>query len=184
MKKFILAGLLIMVTASTFAQFTLTPKGLVNSKDSTQNYLVLNFDGKDKAALYNSVLSYVNKTYNSPKFVTDKVENTSINIKAESGLIASYKISTLNYAKMSFSYIVNIDFKDGKIKFEVIDFKYTNSGSSALGFKLVGKNSGMRWGIWDDSLTLKHEWLKIGTEKFFNDYVNDLNNAVKNQDNW
>lgn len=191
MKLFALSLIASLIPLLSISQLKLTPRGLVDETDLSKEYIVIDFEGYSKADLYNSYKSYVLKSFNSPKHVVDEVENTSIRITGSSDkIIGSYKTSPLDKFSTSVgNYIVLSEFKDGRVKFSVLQIDWHNQGfGSGYDFVLVGdfKKLSSKRAIFNSSgeLDAKWEWLKNGTEKFFNDYIEAFSKEIKTQNDW
>ncbi len=124
MKKHFTLGLL-MITIFSFGQeavFKLT-------KDGFTDYVVIPFEGKSQSELYKKTLEWVSMTYKNPKeVILAQIENDYIRIEgfSENLFGANLGMGT-GKTWLSMKYQVEIFFKDGKYKFDVIDMeqKYT-----------------------------------------------------------
>jgi hypothetical protein len=117
----------IICTQSVFSQetdFTFTPKGLTD-------YVVVNCDSASQSKLYQKTLEWVAITYKNPKEVL-KYQSENEYIRIEGSSSDMYCINSLG-TKTCFNtlYVVEISFKDGKYKFDVISLQ---SYSSQLGW--------------------------------------------------
>ena len=124
MRKLILLLTLFTITLN-FAQDN---KFFQLDKNGISDFVVTEVPGKTKEELYNQTLNWINKTYKNPdKVILGKVENDYIRIEGYSDNI--YVLNTLGSENRTDSkYQIEISFKDGKYKFDVIELKYTASG--------------------------------------------------------
>lgn len=124
MRKLILLLTLFTITLN-FAQDN---KFFQLDKNGISDFVVTEVPGKTKEELYNQTLNWINKTYKNPdKVILGKVENDYIRIEGYSDNI--YVLNTLGSENRTDSkYQIEISFKDGKYKFDVIELKYIASG--------------------------------------------------------
>ena len=118
MKKLLL--LLILVSGFAFSQetqFKLSQAGFTD-------FVVTNKDGKTASELYTKTLEWVNRNYKNPeKVILGKVENEYIRIEGSANSL--YVLNALGSENPTDSkYQIEISFKDGKYKFDVIEVKY------------------------------------------------------------
>lgn len=107
MKKIIL---ILLIGFSGLAQedkFTFSKKGFTD-------FVVVNCEGKTKEELYKKTLDWINTIYNTPKeVIKGQIENEYIRIEgAEKSLGVNYQPA---------KYMIEISFKDGKYKFDVLN---------------------------------------------------------------
>ncbi|HEY5592352.1 MAG TPA: DUF4468 domain-containing protein [Paludibacter sp.] len=187
MKRIIL---LLMISISSYSygqRFVLTPNGLRDSLDTEKSYIVISVEGKTAKQLYDNAIKFINKTYKNPSDVI-KGQTDSEYLKYESHVsdFISFKNSFLT-AKFDVDYTTELNFRDGKVKFEIINLdmnKRTQNGINRLLF--IGNM--MSLGIYNKKGDLKIADAKIQIENFFNIQVNqlsnDLNENNKQADNW
>lgn len=193
MKKVLLL-ILVIVVKGVFAQdsipkIVLIQSGFVNEIDSTKNYIVVDFPDKTKTELYKSTLIYLNKIYRSPKSVLTTVENESIVIN---GFTESIR-DALYWIVIQMEYNINIQFKDGKLKFEPIITELREVVSSDKKNKIYIANTDSPEvseinTIWmasrkNEGYFLFNEELKLNIDKWMNNYVSSLVVEL-NKDDW
>lgn len=178
MKKIVLLMLVMMLSVSAMAQFTLTPAGLVNTDNVEQNFITMDFPGKTQAQLYSSALMYLNSIYVSPKEVLSVVDNNSITVNGVSeSAIYRKKSMTSTVSSFDINYTITILFKDGKIRINNPSINRMNiAGNYDSQFFVVGF-SGI--GVFNQKDKLLAEETKTSIEKFFNTYVNDLKLGIE-----
>ncbi|RZJ91068.1 MAG: DUF4468 domain-containing protein [Chryseobacterium sp.] len=118
MKRFLLFLLLTAATTSIMAQvaqrFDLKHNGFVDAKDSTNNYVVLDYPKMSKVDLYKKTLTYLNGLYKNPAAVISTVDGESITVNGHSD-----QPNTDNGVfKYPFDYNIVFQFKDGKMRAE------------------------------------------------------------------
>lgn len=132
MKKIILLLVLILISFSAMAQsFTLSPNGLMDKEHPENGYVIIEIEGLDAQTLYNKTLQYIKETMKNPGFSL-KASTTSEYIR--------YSISRHNFVKYMYSgiyamwftanYDIELRFKDGKIKYQIVDFTLYDSKSN------------------------------------------------------
>jgi hypothetical protein len=129
MKKLLL-GALLLLSVSIFSQST----DFKFTKEGFTDYVVIPIDGKTQADLYKKTLEWVQVTYNTPKEVLKgEIENDYIRIEGvtKNGLcMKTLGLNTCNMVK----YQIEISFKDGKYKFDVIKVEqYLNPSQYSSG---------------------------------------------------
>lgn len=113
MKKIIL---LLLISYSGFAQeneFTFSEKGFTD-------FVIKNFESKNKEELYKKIIDWVSVTYNDPKeVIKGEIVNDYIRIE---GIKNGVKLGTILGLQTidNFKYQIEISVKDNKYKFDVI----------------------------------------------------------------
>lgn len=196
MNKILLVLIVCMVAFGAKGQdleeFSLTKNGFVDKQDIAKDYLIVSFPGKNKEDLYKAFLHFVLKNYNSPKFVTDKVENASIRIAGEvEYYVGDYKTSFLDKFKCYIDkYIILAEFKDEKMKVSIPSINWRSTGliNNGYNFHINGnyKKNSTNKALWDNegNFNKKWEFLLIPTEVYFNNYIKLLISEMSNQDDW
>ncbi|KAA5262286.1 DUF4468 domain-containing protein [Bacteroides faecis] len=130
--------------------FILCGNGSCMAKDLLHDFIIEEYHNQTAKEIYNNILMVVTSMYKSPKDVINKVENKMITVD---GFIEYAGIRKAQYKdrKVSISYRLQFDFKDGKmsIKAPVIIDAYEedkNIGDFPFYMKEV------LWGIADDTV--------------------------------
>ena len=88
--------------------------------------------------LYNKALGWINETYNTPdEVIKGNIENEYIRFQGVTNEIIHYvKILGIVTPYTPSRYMIELRFKEGRFKFELIEFEFYNQGSqySAPGF--------------------------------------------------
>lgn len=118
MKKiclFLLLGMLtIAVNSQNQVNFTLSKTCHYVVPNSDKDYYIFNYEGESQSSLYNKALIGLTKTFVSAKDVVSKVENSMISINTTK--VISYIIGGILPTKTYMDYVVEIEFKDGRIR--------------------------------------------------------------------
>ena len=116
MKKLVLAAILFAnVAMSQETEFKFTQQGFTD-------FVITNAENKTKSELYNKTLEWISTTYKNPdKVIKSKIENEYIRIEGSSSEIACMNIMGKRCDMAT--YLIEISFKDGKYKFDVISIK-------------------------------------------------------------
>ena len=181
MKRILLITTLFVVAISTAnAQFRLIPNGLVSINNPDNNYIVEEFEGKNKEELYNAVNVYLHSVYVSPQDVVSAVKNEAITINgiSEQAILTKDK-SIAGRVKYDIKYTISLAFKDGKIKINtphIISMKrYVSTISST--YSITGS-----WLTSKCVFNKKGKVLdKIGKksiEDFFNSYISKIKTHI------
>ena len=95
------------------------------SKDGLTDYIVTECKGKTQSEIYRKTLNWISVIYNTPSAVLKgNIENEYIRIEG-----SSKDMFALNFFGKDFcsaTYQIEISFKDGKYKFDIIELKYFN----------------------------------------------------------
>lgn len=118
MKKLLYA--IVMVTGITFGQeteFKLT-------KDGFTDYVVTECKDKTAAEMYKKTLDWISVTYKNPKEVIKaQIENDYVRIEGASSSLICLNILGMKNC-FDTKYQIEISFKEGKYKFDVIELQY------------------------------------------------------------
>lgn len=193
MRKIFLALMLFTLT-NVFSQFKLTSEGIVNCNDSSLNYIILNFNNKNRTELYNSTLQFLKGIYNSPNDAISVIENDMIALNgvqrdAIPHGVRKAKLDIKFFGKylryFDLNYKINLYFRDNKIKIESPTFDcYTylsNLTKSNLYLKYKDSPILDNYGIYDLKNELKRPESKEHIEHFFNIII--LGISKKNEQN-
>jgi hypothetical protein len=122
--KQIITIIVLLCSSLLFSQetsFTFTKEGLTD-------FIVTPCEGKTQAELYKKALDWVSITYKNPnEVVKAKIENEYIRIEGSSSDIICY--SYMGKRCGDTKYEVEISFKDGKYKFDVLSVSEYNTPS-------------------------------------------------------
>lgn len=143
MKNIFTFLLLFVVFTSNAQYFKVTPKGLMNQTED-KTFAVLEFPNQSKSELYQKALKYIHSAYKNPEYVIKS------NILDESIRFDSYKddMKVSNGGvkiPVLIKYAVQLEFKDGKIKYEIVDQDFgglTYSGNIWKGYPIWNEKNG------------------------------------------
>lgn len=180
MKK-ILTLLLFTGAFTANAQFfKVTPKGLMNQSED-KSFAILEFENQSKSDLYAKSIKYIHQSFKNPELVIKS------DLKDESIRYISYKpngmkvTNGLTKIPMDIKYSIQLEFKEGKVKYEIVDQDFgglTYSGNIWKGFPIWNEKNG--------KLRLEEE--KNELENHFNaivqDYVNSINGKETIDNDW
>lgn len=183
MKNQIKIALLILLTNFTCiaqSKFSYNQNGL------TPEYLVIEIENKDSENLFSNSINWIKETYKNP----DEVIKTTIEfekIRFEGYQSSLFCINTLGLNTCyNATYIIEIEFKDGKYKFKPLTLKYRIPQTGAeenINFtdgKGYYKSNGKIRKMWDT--------IPPSIENLFNDLSLSLENYLKDiniaKDDW
>lgn len=114
MRKLSLLCFLSLLLNIIYAQshFELKPDGFVDRKDSTKNYIVINYEGKTQQELFTMFLEKFTIMYVSPQNVISSVPNSTITINGFTSDDISYNI----FHTYNMNYSIVFQFKEGKVR--------------------------------------------------------------------
>lgn len=149
-------------------EFTFTKSGL-------SDFVVTESEGKTQIELYKKCTDWVSLTYKNPKEVIKaKIENEYIRIEGFSNDIVCY-----NYMGKRCSdtkYEIEISFKDGRYKFDVLSISELNNMSKSISWTNFEINNPVA--IYDKKGEIKKSYKYI--PEMVPAYFNNLNLELKN----
>jgi len=195
MKKILFISLIVFFPFVTYGQrLAVTPDGLKNSDDSTKSYVIINADGKKAMDLYNNAIKYINFTYNDPRnTIKGKIEGENL-------IFITYIERSLQFSSLNFfaaMYTTELSFKDGKVRFEIVDIKVIYPPSNVNNYKniydptvpsdpfpFVTNENG--WGIYNKKRVLKQYRAKEKLESCINSKILDISEFLnrENKSDW
>lgn len=101
------------------------PEKFEYSENGINDFIVANVDGKSTNDIYNKTINWIKETYKNPDNVLKmKIENEQVRING----IASGLLSVKNM-DFTLDYVIEISFKEGRYKFDLISLTTTESGT-------------------------------------------------------
>jgi len=173
-KFFILVGLLAF-SLGGYAQFILTPDGLVSPEDETRYYIVYETKGLKQRYLYSRILPFVKRYFSNPE--DHIIEEEYKQILVEGKGIA--KIGT-GPIKGHILYRLSIGMQDDKLGYEVQELDFTNANLVEPATNVdTSKAPISNWyHIFDRNGNLHEPELKKQVEDYFNDIVYRINSYI------
>ncbi len=183
MKKIIFIALIALNFQVNAQNYKVKPEGLINAIDSTKTYVVLPIENKTAKVLYEETLKYINKNYKNPEeVIKGKVENEYLKIVTYEPKFTELKVG-YNRIPWNIKYIVELNFKDGKVKYEVIEIEIKNEAD----YTLLFQGSGMSFYIYKKNRELKMPDAKTNIEEYFNNKIKSLSEFLQGkttEDKW
>lgn len=176
MKKILFSTLTILSAAFTSAQeFEVTPDGL-KEKTSGKDFAVIEVQGKTASELYNNAVKYINVSYKNPKeVIKGDVKDDFIKWETFVPNIGTIKNSFVTVPADALI-TVQLSFKDGKAKYEVVNQNIYNSQNKGELGKVTFKGS--KWSgfpIYDEkNNNLRQEQLKKDIENYYNSQIEKI----------
>jgi hypothetical protein len=176
--------ILAFMPLSLFAQtFLVTPLGLRDAVDTSKVFVVIKIENKSAKQLYDNAIKYINKNYKSPDdVIKGKVDGEYLNFITHAPDFIAIKNS---FVKSYFNadYIIELNFKDGKVKYEIKSLDIYNSSN----YKLSFCGSGLNFFIYSKNFELKRPDAKSSIENYFNEQIQTLKIALEDnnqENNW
>lgn len=177
-------ALMMCSTLLSFGQkIVVTPNGLRDSLNSDKTFVVIDAEGKTSKQLYDNSIKYVNKNYNNPGHVIkSKIEGEYLRFITH---VDNFLIINNSGAKISINvdYTIELNFKDNKVKFEIIEISMYGSGYKVL--FTGGVFDG--YPIYNKKLDLKRPETKTDIENYFNTKIKSIINfllEVNTEEKW
>jgi len=156
-------------------KLSLTPEGLKDENDSQKTFVVINAQDKSAKQLYDNVVRYITKNYKNPdKAIKGKTDGEYIKFETYVSNICTGR----NIVKVSFAakYTTEINFKDGKIKYEIFDLDIFNPDNN-LSVEISGSPA-VGWVIYNRKGQLKQEEMKSQIEAYFNAGIKSISDFI------
>lgn len=165
--------------------FVVTPNGLRDSKNIEKSYVVITKEGKSAKELFDNSLKYINKAYKNPEEVI-KAKIDGEYLKFNTYVPGFTIVDNLGTSlPINAKYTVELSFKDGRIKYEVIEL--TMSASTG-GYNIIFSGSPFEgYPIFNKKGELKREETKQDIENHFNAVIKDFSKELggdKQEDEW
>lgn len=184
MKKLLLfACLLICWHAQASEPFVLTTSGIVNSEDTTKTYVVVDMPGKTQEEIYELISIRLNRMYKYPNATQSRIEGKSIQISGTAPMVVFIKKDLGKEYFWDLKHTINIEFRDGKMRFDVLSFNITNPFGHNTEVYLVGKGHFNAF-IYDRKGNLKMPRTKEDVEKYFNAFLDSLSREDSTEEEW
>lgn len=122
MKKIIISLMLFCFIMANGQEFVVNEYGFCDAKIPTNNYVVINAEGKTANQLYNNALKYVNQKFVKPSEVIEgKVEGEYLKY----GIFNKFQDVNVpeGTIHLNIGFSCDLSFKDGKVKFEITNFR-------------------------------------------------------------
>ena len=185
MKNLILIFFIAISSFSFGQKFSVTPNGLRDEKSIDKSYLVIDAEGKNARLLYDNALKYITKTYKNPDYVIKgKIEGEYLKFVTH---VSNFIIVNNSGAKILIDadYTIELSFKDGKVKFEVIELDMHAQGAVYKVLFTGGAFDG--YPIYNKKGELKRPETKTDLETYFNSQVSLIEGSLIgtiNEDKW
>jgi len=99
----------------------LTENGLRDANDKEKSFVVINCNGKTAMELYRNAVKYINKIYKNPdEVIKGKMEGEYLKFNRSQSKFVKYNY---DYYSIETHYQTELNFKDGKVKYEIIEFQ-------------------------------------------------------------
>ena len=165
---------LVMITFAVGLQaqtYVVTPYGLRDADNLDKSYVVIDVEGKSAQELYDRAREYIIRTFKNPDLVEKgAIDNEYLRYNTYADGVTTIPIP-LNNLVYGASYSVELAFKDGKVKHEVILLELDSDGNT-LGFQ--PQRLAMGWWLYSKKGKLKLPKNKAEIEAYFESIVADL----------
>lgn len=184
--RIIILTIILLFNLQSFGQrLIVTPNGLRDSSNIEKSYVVIEIEGKSAKQLFENTKKYIIQTYKNPDIVQKgAIDNEYIKFDTYVPYITTINLG-LSKLKYAAKYVTEIYFKDGKVKYEIINLEIETDGVP-LNFTNKGALSG--WYIFNKNGVLKQENAKQEIEIYFNDQIKSLSSylkgATKDNEDW
>jgi hypothetical protein len=173
----------LLFAASAFSQrVKVTPDGLVNADDMSKHYVVIRFDSVTAKELFERSYRYIEHSGKNPDIISiNKKEPEFIHVKTYKKNAVPAKGSLGIKFYISLHYTLNLDFKDNKIKYEIVDLEMTNINSNGDDTPFYFKSlDGLAWSFYNKEgvPVEKQNTARELLENYFNNQIMDLKSSI------
>ncbi len=177
MKK-VLVLLFMVVSNLSFGQLLIvTPTGLKDVNDNNKPFVVIQVKDKSAKQLYDESINFINKYYKSANdVIKGKIEGEYLKFITYAPSFTTMK-NVLARPSLDANYTTELSFKDGRIKYEIIELEILVGGGLPLKFEGSGISS---FYIYNTKGKLVREDAKIGIESYFNRQLMTLSTYLQN----
>jgi hypothetical protein len=172
---------LAFISILSFSQsFVVTTTGLKDASDNEKTYIVLQMEGLTAKQLFDNAIKYVNKTYRNPKeVIKGKTDGEYLRINTYAPDFLFIKNGGVKVPFVA-KYTTEISFKDGRVKYEIIELEMYNPNNK-IPLTFVG--GGLDWCVFNKNGEVKREGAKTDIETYFNSEVKRVSEALKGGNN-
>lgn len=204
MKHYSLIFLTLISYWSFGQKLSVTANGLRDINNNEKSYVVLPFEGKTAQQLYDNALNFIKNTYKCPEdVIKGKKEGEYLRFIAYISDFISLKDDIDRIIQISANYLIELSFKEGKVKLEIIAIEMPEKSvnntdlfsvetidvPSKYGKSQVIFNGEFKDGyyIFNKKGELKRPNTKEDIEKHFNTLISSISEYLQGKeikDNW
>ena len=175
--RIIILTIILIFNLQSFGQrLILTPEGLRDSSNIEKSYVVIEIEGKSAKQLFDNSKRYIIQTYKNPDLVQKwTIENEYIKFDTYVPLFTTINLG-LSKLKYDARYVTELSFKDGKVKYEIINLEMKTDG---VPLNLTPKGALGGWSIYNKKGILKLDNAKQEIETYFNEQIKSLTSYLK-----
>lgn len=134
MKQFLVVLFSLISTLSFSQEFEVTPNGIKDKLNPNNNFLVIEVENISANKLYENALKFVIETYKNPEFVIKgKIENEYLRFVTKNNPFSFY--NKIGRMTANINYSIELRFKDGKVRYEIIELNMPVAEPRNLTFK-------------------------------------------------
>ncbi len=177
MKKVIFLLFMIVSNLSFGQLLIVTPSGLKDANDTDKPFVVIQVKEKSAKQLYDESINFINKYYKSANdVIKGKIEGEYLKFITYAPSFTTMK-NVLARPSLDAKYTTELSFKDGKIKYEIIELEILVEGGLPLHFEGSGISS---FYIYNTKGKVVREDAKSGIERYFNGQISILSMYLQN----
>lgn len=157
-----------IISNLSFGQLLIvTPSGLKDVNDNDKSYVVIQVKDKSAKQLYDESINFLNKYYKSAdNVIKGKIEGEYLKFMTYAPSFTTMK-NVLARPPLDAKFTTELSFKDGKIKYEIIELEILVEGGMPLHFA----GSGISFYIYNTKGKVVREDAKTGIERYFNGQI-------------
>ena len=180
-------------------KYIITENGLTTG--SNNDYVIINIDSLSASQLYTKSYNYIQEIMKNPSYsLKGNIQNEMLRYEVYDQKAFAFIFTKHSQQRMNISYTVELKFKDGKIKHQILALKietpsYTptkySSGSPVPLIWKQERTKGLfklnisRYFLWDENGELIQPLEKERLETYFNNELTSLDNYItKNRESW
>jgi hypothetical protein len=184
MKKLLLLFFVVYSFSGYGQKLNVTPDGLKNSVDIEKTYVIIEVPNMTAKQLYDNAIKYVNQNYKNPdEVIKGKTDSEYLKFDTYNPELVFIKNGGIKQF-FSAKYITELNFKDGKVKYEIIELAMNHTKTNA---PLYFTGGGLNWYLFNKKGVLKKEQAKTDIGTYFNAQISLLADFLQGKgadDNW
>jgi hypothetical protein len=170
---------MLFVTSAFGQKLTVTPNGLRDSSDNEKTFVVLETGDMTAKQLYDNSIKYITENYKNPKeVIKGQTESEYLKFDTYVSEFLRYNNSGVKIPIQA-NYTVELRFKDGKVRYEVISLDMTAKSSNYRVLFSGGLLEG--YIIYKNNGKLFKEETKEDIENYFNAEIERLTKFIKGE---
>lgn len=185
MKKFIFFCFClfhIIASAQNEVNFVLKENGEYYTEGESQNFQIVQFEGKSAEEIYTILLTNINSIYNDPKIIVSNVKNSSIKVRALLKEALFVNLYGMAECWVAANYQLEFRIKDGRVRVSApfIEDELIRENLSSYESSHTNKSSNSNTGFWSFRKQVSKQFKKGVVKNKYQRYHKEANQRINN----